>query len=196
MSMSTRFFVGLEDEQAVSIYPLLVRGGRGRLWFLIIGGFIIDISSFILIGMGKGVPIVWAGIVLMSAGLFLALLQLTWGAVLTIDEQMFSLRPNPFEKRIDIHWEEIAALRVSGKRRLALEIIPSVAHTEAFLLRQAPSLRKSLARKLERTGRISCLPSLLTPSTEPLPISLFYHIQNSYHQQIQQYHIELRDERG
>ncbi len=195
MSISTRFFVGLENDQEVSIYPQFIWGGRGRLLLALVSGLIVEITCLFLVIRGHYDFSVWGGLIVGSLILFMIVLQRIWGAILTINEQTFSLRPNPFEKRIDIQWEEIAAICVSGNRRLSLEIIPSTTHTEAFLLRQTPSLRKSLTRQLEQTGCIACFPRW--PSyTEFLPISLFYLIQNRYQQQIQQYHIELRDERG
>lgn len=145
--------------------------------------------------VGRATLIVWGTLLFTSAVLFLVVLQRIWGPMLTINEQMFSLRPHPFHQRIDIHWEEIAALCVSGKRRFSLEIIPSTVHTEALLLRQAPPLRNSLARQLKRTGRIACFPRWLSPYSLSLPISLFYLIQHRYQQHIQQYQIALRDER-
>jgi hypothetical protein len=152
-------------------------------------------TCLFLVVVGRGTLVMWGTLIFTSAVLFLVVLQRTWGPILTINEQMFCLRPNPFAQRIDIHWEEIAALCVSGKHRFSLEIIPSTAHTEALLLRQAPPLRNSLARQLERTGRIACFPRWLSPYSLSLPISLFYLIQHRYQQSIQRYQIALRDER-
>ncbi len=194
--MSTRFFVGLEDEQEVNIYPQFFGGGRKRLLLFIASGLLIEFTCLFLMIKGHHDLSIWGGLGAASYVLFLTVLQRTWGALLTINEQIFSLRPNPFAKRIDIQWEEIAAICVRGKRHFSLEIIPSIAHTEALLLRQAPFIRKSLAHQLERTGRIACFSRWLSPYYLSLPISLFFLIQNRYQQQIQQYQIELRDERA
>lgn len=113
--------------------------------------------------------------------------------MLTLNEQILSLHPNPFLKRIDLRWEEIASIRVSGKHRLFLDITLVTPSIEAFLQRQSPLMRNILAKRIEQTGRIVRFSQRLLPGD--LPLSLLHLIQRRYHQQVEQYHIILLDER-
>ena len=184
-------FVGIEDEQGIIIYPRqLVRGKKKLLFVAFVSLFFVLLSLVILIN-GRHSTFGWQSFFLSVLSLFVSLIQLVWGAALVIDDETLSLRPNPFLPQIDVQWEEIASIGVSGKLYLALDFVLSPTHADAFLQRQSPFMKKILTRRIERTGRLAHFSHWVLPKFLLLP--LLHLIKRRYHQQIEQHNIIIYD---
>lgn len=174
------------------ISPDFVRGGKKfALFGVILSLFAFGGCLWIALILGREDILQMVGLTLFSGLMFFTFMtQLSWGPLLRINEQLLSLRPNPFLKRIEMQWNEIDAfIPFTGRYHFFLEVTLAPTHREAFLLRQSPFMRKFLAKRLERSHVIAWFSQQLLPCTQA---DLCEAIQELYPVQVQKYHISFR----
>ena len=173
------------------IYPDFIRGGKKiALFGVIISLFALGGCLWIAMTPGREDTLQMIGLTLFSGLMFFTFLtQLTWGPLISMNEQHISLRPNPFLNRIEVQWDEIDAfIPFTGRNHFFFDVTLAPAHREAFLLRQSPSMRKLLAKRLERSHVIVRFSQQILPCSQT---ALCEAIQELYHVQIYKYHISF-----
>ncbi len=182
--------IHVEDHHMV-IYPDFIRGGKKNALVGVVIA-VVFLASCLWVAMTPGrVDILQlAGVILFSGlMLFTSLIQLTWGPLISMNEQYLSLRPNPFLDRIEVQWNEIEAfIPFTGRNHFFFEVTLTPAYREAFLLRQPPFMRKLLAKRLERSQAIARFSQRILPCAQT---DLRGAIQELYHVQVQKYHISF-----
>ena len=179
----------LELQQDLIIYPRLLWAGRKQLLVGIPLLLLFIGVGFFTIIRGES-TLIYSGVVFFAIfGLLTAIIQLTWGPFLMINDQEIQIRPNPFLQPVKIQWNEITSITLfRGKRDFSFDIALSSPHIEAFLHRQSPLNKKILSRRLSRIHRVARFPQLLLPCSLR---TLLETIQERYYMQIQKYHITI-----